>query len=218
MFKCSKCHVTKPEDEFNLGKKGQRLKTCSECDEYKAWYKAQQKAKNKVPIEITDEWHEHPTFKGYYANASGSVLNGKTKRLIGKLHCTGYILLSLHVPELKMMRCHRFVWECFNGLIIDDKVINHKDEDKTNNSIDNLELVTQSENMKKLSTKIRGPKLSKACLGYLKTSTDKTQYISLRDAERRTGCPFSSIHSVCDGITNTVASKTTGDIWIFRYV
>jgi len=41
---------------------------------------------------------------------------------------------------------HRVVWSVFNGDIPCDKIINHIDHDKSNNSLDNLELISQSGN------------------------------------------------------------------------
>lgn len=43
-------------------------------------------------------------------------------------------------------RAHRLVWTAFVGPIPPGMQINHKDKNKTNNSIGNLELCTQSEN------------------------------------------------------------------------
>ena len=43
---------------------------------------------------------------------------------------------------------HRIIWETFNGEIPDGYVIDHIDCDKLNNSLSNLQLVTQSENCK----------------------------------------------------------------------
>ena len=42
---------------------------------------------------------------------------------------------------------HRAVWEAFNGEIPTRLEVNHKDLDKTNNKLDNLELVTHQENL-----------------------------------------------------------------------
>ncbi len=41
---------------------------------------------------------------------------------------------------------HRVVWMVFNGVIPENMIINHIDHDKTNNSLNNLELISQSEN------------------------------------------------------------------------
>jgi len=46
------------------------------------------------------------------------------------------------------MRVHRVVWEAFNGPIPDRLEINHKDLNRTNNCLDNLEIVTHRENLK----------------------------------------------------------------------
>jgi len=43
---------------------------------------------------------------------------------------------------------HRLVFEYFNSPIPYKRVINHKDGNKSNNHIDNLECITQSENIK----------------------------------------------------------------------
>ena len=41
---------------------------------------------------------------------------------------------------------HRIVYEAFNGTIPDGMQVNHKDECKTNNKLENLELLTPKEN------------------------------------------------------------------------
>ncbi|NDG19355.1 MAG: hypothetical protein EB117_13935 [Betaproteobacteria bacterium] len=53
---------------------------------------------------------------------------------------------------------HRMVWEAFNGAIPHRLEVNHKDLDKTNNRLDNLELVTHQENLiHRFSTRKRSP-------------------------------------------------------------
>jgi hypothetical protein len=44
-------------------------------------------------------------------------------------------------------RVHRVVWEAFNGPIQGRLEVNHKDLNRTNNRLDNLELVTHQENI-----------------------------------------------------------------------
>lgn len=46
------------------------------------------------------------------------------------------------------MQVHRLVWIVYRGLIKDDRVLNHKDGIKTNNSLFNLELVSDSCNVR----------------------------------------------------------------------
>jgi hypothetical protein len=45
-------------------------------------------------------------------------------------------------------RVHRVVWEAFNGPIEGRLEINHKDLNRSNNSLDNLEVVTHQQNIK----------------------------------------------------------------------
>jgi len=47
---------------------------------------------------------------------------------------------------------HRDVWEYHNGEIPPDHDIHHKDRDKTNNTIENLELLLKSEHARRYST------------------------------------------------------------------
>ena len=42
----------------------------------------------------------------------------------------------------KRYQVHRFVWECYNGIIPDGKVINHINNDKEDNRLCNLQLMT----------------------------------------------------------------------------
>lgn len=47
---------------------------------------------------------------------------------------------------VKHYSVHRLVWEAFNGPIPEGMQVNHIDENKRNNSLDNLNLMTPSEN------------------------------------------------------------------------
>ena len=44
---------------------------------------------------------------------------------------------------------HRFVYECFNGIIPDGKVIDHVNNIKDDNRLCNLQLMSHQENCKK---------------------------------------------------------------------
>ena len=60
----------------------------------------------------------------------------------------GYWIASL-CKEGKYVRrgVHRMMWEAFNGRIDGRLEINHKDLDRGNNTLDNLELVTHQQNI-----------------------------------------------------------------------
>ena len=57
---------------------------------------------------------------------------------------------------------HRLVWEAFHGEIPARLEINHKDLDKTNNRLDNLDLVTHQDNLiHRFTAKKRAPNRAK---------------------------------------------------------
>lgn len=62
----------------------------------------------------------------------------------------GYVRYALvgHNYMRRDLTAHRLAWAAFNGLIPDDLQINHKNGVKHDNRLDNLEIVTQSENTK----------------------------------------------------------------------
>lgn len=82
-----------------------------------------------------------------YNEAHGGFLNGKGKRA-GKANMNGYRTISLQKDLIAYTFCeHRCVWTWFNGEIPEGMEINHIDFDRSNNKIENLELVTHAENM-----------------------------------------------------------------------
>lgn len=89
----------------------------------------------------------HPIWSRYGATDDGWV-HGIRGWMSPALHRTGYTVVTVSTGESRHLqyRTHRFVWECFNGLIPRDKVIDHIDGDKTNNMLSNLRLVTVPEN------------------------------------------------------------------------
>lgn len=86
----------------------------------------------------------------YEITEEGDVRNSKTKRVLtGSINNSGY--KTVHIkhsdnPEF----VHRLVAETFvyndNPMIKTD--VNHKDGDKLNNSVDNLEWISRSDNVK----------------------------------------------------------------------
>ena len=78
-----------------------------------------------------------PLVQYYYANTEKHRLNSTTG--------TGYYLIKLD----KLRLIHRVVAETFFGEITDGYEVNHINEDKSDNTLNNLELVTRAENMKK---------------------------------------------------------------------
>ena len=80
--------------------------------------------------------------------------NGKNAdgKLSNRVVSQGYHQVSLYATpnKPKQLLVHRLVWEAFNGPIPEDMTIDHIDNDKTNNILSNLQLMTRTDNLKKM--------------------------------------------------------------------
>jgi hypothetical protein len=104
-----------------------------------------------TPDKINEAFEAIPGFPGYQINRLSDVYSEKTGRiLIGTVTNKGYrshCLILNNKP--KVMRTHRLVAMTFLGLPQNDThQVNHKDGDKLNNCVENLEWVTPQENIK----------------------------------------------------------------------
>lgn len=90
-----------------------------------------------------------PNYEDYFIYDNGDVLNTKTNKMLkGSIGQHGYRYYRLSKNNVKkMFYAHRLVAE--NFLINDENlpVVNHKDGDKLNNNVNNLEWTTYSKNV-----------------------------------------------------------------------
>lgn len=79
---------------------------------------------------------------------NGVIFHTKPKIKKHFINHSGYCLVSLKFDIGKKKSVHRLVLEAFNPVDgMDELQVNHKDGNKLNNRLDNLEWVTQSENI-----------------------------------------------------------------------
>lgn len=102
---------------------------------------------------MTEEWKPIKDWEEYYEISNlGRVKNRKTNKILkGDINNYGYYRIRLEIKgRRKRYFRHRLVAEHFihNDDIENKKFVNHIDGDKSNNTVDNLEWVTQSENEK----------------------------------------------------------------------
>jgi len=125
-------------------------------------------------------------FPKYYISDLGrvfSVYSGKTKQLKPQLH-NGYPSVTLCRDKIKyQFLVHRLVLFHFKGLPLLNECANHKNGNKLNNGIKNLEWTTQSRNVKhaykkKLRTINKEHKERCAALGLRKRK------LTIHDAEK----------------------------------
>lgn len=95
------------------------------------------------------EWEQAEGFSKYLISTDGHVYSIRSDRLL-PLGCTerGYMQVDVcnDSGAKKHMRVHRLVYMAHKGRIPEGLQINHKDENKENNCIENLSLMTNKEN------------------------------------------------------------------------
>ena len=92
--------------------------------------------------ELNEKWKIIPY--GYEISNQGRVKNPRGKILGGSTHKDGYRFITIKGKQIPI---HRIVAENFIPNIGNKPFVNHKDGNKMNNSVDNLEWVTQQENI-----------------------------------------------------------------------
>ena len=95
----------------------------------------------------------HPIYDLYASDENGNIINiiKEVPHKGNKTH-RGYLNVCVRKhgqPGVKGCLVHRFVWECFDGVIPEGKVIDHIKNNKEDNRLCNLQLVTHQQNCKK---------------------------------------------------------------------
>lgn len=129
---------------------------CSGCKELVSHYK---------DMELEETWKDIPGYEGLYqASDLGRIKSldriVETSNMYSKLYkgtilkqtlgTTGYLTVKLNTDgKRKTRKVHQLIAMAFlsHKPCGHDKVINHKDFDKTNNNINNLEITTTRENI-----------------------------------------------------------------------
>lgn len=124
---------------------------------------------------------------------------------------TGYKQVLLHKDgEMRTHLVHRLVAEAFIPKTETNKnEINHKDENKSNNTVDNLEWCDHKYN---INFGTRTEKTSKKVYQYTKVSKKINEYQSAWEVHRQLGYDQSSICRACNGVQKTAY----GYIWSYE--
>ena len=85
----------------------------------------------------------------YKVSSDGNIWSEYTRKFLSAgLSNNGYLVVSLSKKGIsKTFKVHRLVAEAFLPEYAEGLVVNHIDGNKQNNSVDNLEFVTQKENV-----------------------------------------------------------------------
>lgn len=182
----------------------------------------------KFDLKITGDlgfefWKDIPDFEGLYQVST----YGRVKILERKYNCGhGHIqtnhmrecikkgskgkdyyqvLLSKFGKKRVCKKVHRIVYETFKGRILEGMQVNHIDENKLNNRVENLNLMTPKENnnwgtsKKRRSIKMKNRKDMSKPVYQIKDGIIINRFDSIHEAGRVTGIPFGNISHCCNG-------------------
>lgn len=151
-----------------------------------------------------NNWYSIKGWEGLYEiNKNGEVRNAKNKNtIVGDINNCGYYRVSLYNQgQSKKYFRHRLVAEHFLDKPEGKDFVNHIDGDKSNNNLENLEWVSQSENEKHafengLKQKTNKPFIIEFVNGDIKEY--ENQYVCAKEI----GCSQSSVKNWLNGQRN----------------
>lgn len=155
----------------------------------------------------------------YVDNGKGGIMLLKGRVLKPGKDGGGYLLVILSKDgKPTAFIVHRLVYEAFYGKIPEGMQVNHIDENKSNNTIDNLNVMTSKENInwgtgneRRSKSHINHKALSKAVVQYDLQGNFIAEYPSVAEAGRKLGINLGNISSALKG-----RIKTAGG-YIFHY-
>ena len=182
-------------------------------------------------IKINDcVYKVHPVYNLYASDENGNIIHlVKQVPSIGQKHKSGYMLCMVRKHRQNGQKCHsvhRFVYECFNGIIPDGKVIDHVNNIKDDNRLCNLQLMSHQENCEK-SAKGRDYTFAaknhqnKKCVKATNSDTNEVSYYnSMYAVHQHLGINAGIVKMVCEGINycKTGISKIDNHSYKFEYV
>lgn len=161
---------------------------------------------------IEEQWLDISGYEGLYQISNFGRVKSfyfKNPRILKPHKVKGYSNVELYKnKKKKQFYIHRLVMENFcpieNMNVLD---VNHKDEDKSNNHISNLEWMTHKDNLnygsraEKARMKMQGKNSSRS--KKVRCVEKNVIYEALREAERQLGIPATNISKACKGKIKT---------------
>ena len=135
----------------------------------------------------------------------------KKERIIKPNLVRGYCQVRLSKDgTVKPLYLHRIVLETFNPIEGMDKLdCNHRDENKENNCLNNLEWLSHKEN---LNYGTRNERAVSALSKAVRCIDDKKFFSSVKEASRQTGIGNGNISQCCNGKRKSAGGKR----WCFE--
>lgn len=184
---------------------------------------------------MKEEWRDIKGYEGYYQVSNLGRVKSLSRIVQHKRYGTypvcgkalkpskqrqGYLMAHVCINNRKKgVLIHRLVASAFIPNPHDKKTVNHKDGDKANNHVSNLEWATQSENIiHAFSTGLQKPNCgiknghSKPVIQMDLDGNIISKYHTAREAFKMTGVFWGTISDVCNNKTKTAG----GYKWSFK--
>ena len=157
-------------------------------------------------------YYVHPIYDLYAADCDGNIIN-IVRRVPNKGYKSrnGYSMFFVRKHAQtgrKNIQAHRFIWECFHGIIPEGKVIDHINNDKEDNRLCNLQLMTQQENCKKTSKNrdytfaAKNHENRKCVKAINKDTNEVTYYYSMSAVQQHLDINAGIVKMVVEGLNN----------------
>ena len=164
-------------------------------------------------------WRDIPNYEGYQASNLGRIKSLeridalghrlKEKILKPQLGRRYYQVCLCKQSIKKTCKIHRLVWEAFNGQIPEGLQVNHINEIKADNRLENLNLMTAKENSNWGS---RNERISKPVLQFTLDNILVKEFPSVIQIERELGFSCGNIVNCCKGRYK----QAYGYIWRYK--
>ena len=163
------------------------------------------KVLNKYPHYSINECGKVKRNSSTNKDSLGRVINYKERELKIQLDKDGYQVVTLvyGLEKPKVCKVHRLVAETFIPNPDNLPCVNHKDEDKTNNSVDNLEWCTVGYNNTYNDRHIKVGEKCRMPIYSLDTYGNKIYYNSISEAAKSLNVTGSNISSALKGKLKT---------------
>lgn len=178
-------------------------------------------------------WRDIPSFEGYYQASNLGRIRSLDRMVPGKNGSYRFVKGTVLKPGLTSYEPGRgyyrvrlsnkwflvsvLVWITFRGPIPEGMQVNHINEQKLDNRIENLNLLTASENnrwgtrIERFKKAITNGNCSKKILQYDLDGNFIREWPSQGEIERQTGIKQQSVSKVCSG----KRKQTGGFIWSY---